>query len=74
MSNAPQAHHSRARPASTELPLGQGQVGIKDYVAALWKVGYRGPLCIEREVGNQQERFADIAHGVAVVRDALSAL
>jgi sugar phosphate isomerase/epimerase len=58
----------------TELPLGKGQVGIKDYIAALWKAGYRGPLCIEREVGNQQERFADIAHGVTVVRDALSSL
>ena len=28
------------------------------------KVGYRGPLCIEREVGDQEQRVADIAHGI----------
>ncbi len=30
----------------------------------LKKVGYAGPLVIEREVGNQQERLADCAYGI----------
>jgi sugar phosphate isomerase/epimerase len=54
-----------------EVPLGKGQVDIPKFVAALKKVGYRGPLCIEREVGNQEQRIADIAHGAAVLRDCL---
>jgi sugar phosphate isomerase/epimerase len=47
-----------------EVPLGQGQVNIRAFVRALKKVGYQGPLCIEREVGNQEERVRDLAHGI----------
>src|SRR5437879_4353915 len=47
-----------------EVPLGQGQVNIKKFIQTLKKVGYQGPLCIEREVGNQEQRVADIAHGI----------
>lgn len=47
-----------------EVPLGQGQVDIKKWVQTLKKVGYTGPLCIEREVGTQEERVRDIAHGI----------
>src|SRR5438128_2674485 len=36
-----------------ELPLGQGQVNIRAFLQTLHRVGYRGPLCIEREVGDQ---------------------
>src|SRR5205085_4187267 len=43
-----------------EVPLAQGQVDIRKFVQTLKKVGYRGPLCIEREVGNQEQRLADI--------------
>ena len=55
-----------------EVPLGGGQVDIKQFVQTLKKVGYTGPLCIEREVGNQQERLADIAHGVRLLRQCLA--
>lgn len=55
-----------------EVPLGQGQVNIKKFVQTLQKVGYRGPLCIEREVGTQEQRLADIAHGVTVLRECLT--
>jgi L-ribulose-5-phosphate 3-epimerase len=55
-----------------EVPLGQGQANIREFVRALKRVGYRGPLCIEREVGNQAERFADIAHGVKYLRECLA--
>jgi sugar phosphate isomerase/epimerase len=55
-----------------EVPLGKGQANIKKFVQALKKVGYRGPLCIEREVGSQQERIADIAHGIRVLHECLA--
>lgn len=55
-----------------EVPLGQGQVNINRFVQTLKKVGYQGPLCIEREVGNQQQRLADIAHGVRYLRECLA--
>jgi sugar phosphate isomerase/epimerase len=55
-----------------EVPLGQGQVNIRAFVQTLKKVGYRGPLCIEREVGNQEQRVADIAHGIAFLRQCLA--
>ncbi|MFO0965547.1 MAG: sugar phosphate isomerase/epimerase family protein [Gemmataceae bacterium] len=55
-----------------EVPLGQGQVNIKKFIQTLKKVGYQGPLCIEREVGNQEERVRDIAHGIKVVEEALA--
>ena len=56
----------------TEVPLGQGQTDTAAFVRTLKRVGYRGPLCIEREVGTQAERFADIEHGVRVLRAVLA--
>jgi L-ribulose-5-phosphate 3-epimerase len=55
-----------------EVPLGRGQTNTKEFVKALQKVGYRGPLCIEREVGTQEERFRDIEHGVRFLRECLA--
>ena len=55
-----------------EVPLGQGEVNIRQFVKTLKKVGYRGPLCIEREVGDQEGRVRDIAHGVRVLRECLA--
>jgi L-ribulose-5-phosphate 3-epimerase len=55
-----------------EVPLGDGQVNIREFVKRLRKVGYRRALCIEREVGNQQQRISDIAHGIRVVRECLA--
>src|SRR5205085_1916831 len=54
-----------------EVPLGRGQVNIAAFVQALKKIGYRGPLCIEREVGNQEGRLADVANGVTYLRECL---
>jgi sugar phosphate isomerase/epimerase len=51
-----------------EVPLGRGQVDIPMYVKTLWQSGYRGPLCIEREVGDQEQRLADIADGVRLLK------
>jgi sugar phosphate isomerase/epimerase len=55
-----------------EVPLGRGQVNIRAFVQTLKKVGYRGALCIEREVGNQEERLRDVAHGIAYLRECLA--
>jgi L-ribulose-5-phosphate 3-epimerase len=55
-----------------EVPLGLGQVNIREFVRRLKKVGYRGPLCIEREVGNQQQRISDISHGIRYLRECLA--
>jgi L-ribulose-5-phosphate 3-epimerase len=54
-----------------EVPLGKGQVNIRQFVMTLQKVGYRGSLCIEREVGDQEERVQDIAHGIRYLRECL---
>jgi sugar phosphate isomerase/epimerase len=58
----------------SEVPLGKGEVGMHAFLGALKKVGYKGPLCIEREVGDQSARFDDIGHGIEVVRKALAEL
>src|SRR5262245_57156309 len=55
-----------------EVPLGQGQANISKFVKTLQRVGYRGALCIEREVGNQEQRVADIAHGIRYLRQCLA--
>ena len=55
-----------------EVPLGQGEVNIRAFLQTLQKVGYQGPLCIERERGNQDERLADIAHGIRFLRECLA--
>lgn len=57
-----------------EVPLGEGQVNIRAFVQTLKKIGYSGPLCIEREVGNQQERLRDVAHGIRYLRECLAEL
>jgi L-ribulose-5-phosphate 3-epimerase len=55
-----------------EVPLGQGQVNIRQFIKTLKKVGYQGALCIEREVGDQEERMRDVAHGIRFVRECLA--
>jgi sugar phosphate isomerase/epimerase len=55
-----------------EVPLGQGEADIPRFVRTLQQVGYRGPLVIEREVGDQASRLRDIAHGIAFLRECLA--
>ena len=55
-----------------EVPLGKGQTNTRQFLLTLKKVGYTGPLFIEREVGDQQQRFDDIAHGVRFIREVLA--
>jgi sugar phosphate isomerase/epimerase len=56
-----------------EVPLGTGQTNTRKFVETLKTVGYRGPLCIEREVGTQADRFRDIEHGVRFLRASVGA-
>ena len=51
-----------------ERPLGQGSVGIDRFVATLREIGYRGPLNIEREAENQEERIRDMRAAVGLLR------
>ncbi|CAN5450121.1 sugar phosphate isomerase/epimerase [soil metagenome] len=53
----------------SEVPLGTGQTNTADVLRMLKRVGYHGPLCVEREVGTQAERFADIQHAIKFIRD-----
>lgn len=55
-----------------EVPLGQGEVGIRTFIETLKKVGYRGPLVVEREVGDQAGRLRDVAHGLGFLRECVA--
>ena len=70
-------HAKDANPPQTsgewgeEVPLGDGSVGMAAFAEALAKAGYRGPLVVEREVGDQAERIAAIKHGISVLRELI---
>ena len=51
-----------------ERPLGKGSVGIARFVETLRELGFGGPLNVERETDNQDERFGDLAEGVQLLR------
>lgn len=55
----------------TEVPLGQGAVNMVAFVNTLKEVGYRGPLCIERCVSDQEVAIRDVAAGIEVLQNAL---
>ena len=55
-----------------EVPLGEGQADIRKFIQTLKRVGYRGPLFIEREVGDQAQRYNDIARGIQFVKECLA--
>lgn len=61
------------RPGETwgrETPLGEGAVGMERFLATLKKIGYTGPLTIEREIPHEPERQkAEIARAVALLAD-----
>lgn len=51
-----------------EVPLGEGEVGMENYLKTLQEIGYRGPLTIEREIPQEPERQkAEIAHAVEIL-------
>jgi sugar phosphate isomerase/epimerase len=51
-----------------EVALGEGDVGMETYLRTLKKLGYTGPLTIEREIAHDRERQkADIGHAVRLL-------
>lgn len=40
----------------SEVPLGEGDVGMETYLRTLLELGYRGPLTIEREIAHDRDR------------------
>ncbi|WP_250846765.1 sugar phosphate isomerase/epimerase family protein [Aquisphaera insulae] len=54
-----------------EVPLGRGEVNIPEFLRALKRVGFQGPLIIEREVGDQAGRLRDVKEGLGFLRDCL---
>jgi len=54
-----------------ERPLGEGSVGIERYVRTLAEIGFRGPLNVEREAENQEERLRDIGRGIVLLRSLI---
>jgi sugar phosphate isomerase/epimerase len=52
----------------TEQPLGKGSVGIERFIAKLKQIGFRGPLNIEREVEDPDQRRRDILEAVELLR------
>lgn len=51
----------------TEMPLGQGAVGMERFLAKLRETGYRGTMNIERECEDRAQRLADIRMGVELL-------
>jgi sugar phosphate isomerase/epimerase len=53
-----------------EVPLGQGDVGMENYLRTLNEIGYTGPLTIEREIPQEPERQkAEIGHAVRLLTE-----
>ena len=50
-----------------EVPLGQGDVGLERFLGKLKQIGFTGPLNIEREAENPEERMTDIAMAVELL-------
>ncbi len=52
-----------------EVPLGEGDVGIENYLRTLDEIGYSGPLTIEREIPQEPERQkAEIQHAAGLLQ------
>jgi len=52
----------------TEVPLGEGDVDMTAYLKMLHKIGYTGPLTIEREIPEEPERQrAEIGQAVQLL-------
>lgn len=51
-----------------EVPLGEGEVGIRELIPKLFHMGYRGPLTIEREISGERQ-IADIQRAKALLEE-----
>jgi L-ribulose-5-phosphate 3-epimerase len=54
----------------SEVALGEGDVGMEQYLRILDAIGYHGPLTIEREIPQEPERQkVEIGRALALLRD-----
>lgn len=49
-----------------EIPLGQGDARLAEVVGALRRIGYAGPLVVEREAGGEREK--DVREGIEFLK------
>ena len=54
-----------------ERALGDGSVGIPRFVETLRELGFPGPLNVEREAEDPQQRLGDLAAGVDLLRSLI---
>ena len=47
----------------SEFPLGEGDVGMERFVATLKKIGYGGPVTMEREIPDWDQKVKDLVEG-----------
>jgi sugar phosphate isomerase/epimerase len=53
-----------------EVPLGEGDVGMENFLRTLKEIGYAGPLTIEREIPREPERQrAEIGRGIRLLEE-----
>lgn len=53
-----------------EVPLGEGDVGMENYLRTLDELGYTGPLTVEREIPQDPERQkAEIGHAIRLLTE-----
>jgi sugar phosphate isomerase/epimerase len=58
----------RGKKWGVEVPLGEGDVGMETYLRTLHRLGYAGPLTIEREIAHDPQRQkTDIGHAVRLL-------
>ncbi len=58
----------RGKAWGSEVPLGEGDVGMETYLRTLHDLGYKGPLTIEREIPEDRDRQkADIGAAVELL-------
>lgn len=51
-----------------EKPLGKGAVGVERFIRKLKDIGYKGPLVIEREIPDAEQRSRDILAAANLLR------
>jgi sugar phosphate isomerase/epimerase len=67
------ASQVRGKEWGTEVPLGEGDVGMEKYLRTLHGLGYFGPLTIEREIPHEPARQKlDIGHAVRLLEQLRS--
>lgn len=69
------APDQRGQGWGSEVPLGEGDVGMETYLRTLLSVGYTGPLTIEREIPHDRERQkADVGQAVRLLESLRAAI